>query len=614
MLNIEDNGLFEIFPMIKTISDSFEYQNSMLNKIVLTGKINALEIAENLFDFTQKTAETFTSLQEKLISNMLEENKNELVTKSSIQANIILDLLQDSFSNKKRELEILSLNNDIKKYFYDISFDIKKLLSFYENHNQYLDVILLNLNGKVLFNLNKNNRVRYSKDVALKEVLKSDGTIFKFETTDLYVRNKKSLYALNKIEEDGKILGFVAIIYDVTKELDLIFNTFVKDKEYIVIRYQGDILLSSEKGIDNKFIKKIKGNKKFSVVNNRFFYKAISDIDDKLEVIISYPMQADINIIAEFNNKQVNNRELIEIGINNQELKKLANEGYEILEDLSDVIINGELIAAKSKQYVLIPILDNLREVSFRVIKLIEFSISNLQKIIYQSISNSSNLFAKSINELIARYIYICSLDIRLWALDNDILDFSDINYLTKKLKQLNDLSPKCSDIFVYDENSKIIAISNSQHLVGEFIEKNYTSRNFDDNMFFMTHFTNTKLYTNKPTYVFYATLIKDSKIIGGIGVVLDAEVQFNSVLTNIFKDNDHILGLMVNKDKKVIASNNKEEFDILSDFDLIENELKTESLELTYKDKQYQVSVVQSEGYKDFHTDELFSIVMMEK
>jgi phosphate transport system substrate-binding protein len=39
MIKIDDNGLFQIFPAIETIATAFEYQNSMLNKIVLTGKI-----------------------------------------------------------------------------------------------------------------------------------------------------------------------------------------------------------------------------------------------------------------------------------------------------------------------------------------------------------------------------------------------------------------------------------------------------------------------------------------------------------------------------------------------------------------------------------------------
>ena len=88
MMNIDDNGLFNIFPVIESIAKELEYQNSMLNKIVLTGKINALNIAENLFNFTEQTAQTFAKLQTELIENLLEENKKELLSKTKSKANL----------------------------------------------------------------------------------------------------------------------------------------------------------------------------------------------------------------------------------------------------------------------------------------------------------------------------------------------------------------------------------------------------------------------------------------------------------------------------------------------------------------------------------------------
>ena len=97
MIKIDDNGLFQIFPAIESIATAFEYQNSMLNKIVLTGKINALNIAENLFEFTEKTAETFAELQTNLIENLLEENKKNIFNRAKSKAETAINILTKIF-------------------------------------------------------------------------------------------------------------------------------------------------------------------------------------------------------------------------------------------------------------------------------------------------------------------------------------------------------------------------------------------------------------------------------------------------------------------------------------------------------------------------------------
>ncbi|MDQ7068954.1 MAG: hypothetical protein Q9M40_13870 [Sulfurimonas sp.] len=61
------NQLLDIFPFIKQTMIELEKQNKLLNKVTLVGKINALNVAANLFEFTDKTAIIFDELREELI-------------------------------------------------------------------------------------------------------------------------------------------------------------------------------------------------------------------------------------------------------------------------------------------------------------------------------------------------------------------------------------------------------------------------------------------------------------------------------------------------------------------------------------------------------------------
>jgi len=622
MLNIDDNGLFEVFPMIETISDSFEYQNSMLNKIVLTGKINALEIAENLFNFTEQTAQTFAELQSELIGHLLNENKKELYTKAVIKANIVANLLIKNLELRGLDIESLA-DDDIIIEFLKTRQNKEKIKEYLKTSRNsiYNDIIILDKNAKVLVNINEKNRIKYSKDEIIQEAKKFDNFIQAFKQTDLFMLQRESLFFIKKVEIEGELLGFVVMFYDLKDEIQTLFKELIVEKESIIIvNKRNDILVSSEKGINKNFVKKINKLNNFMILNNKFYVKikvtSNKGIED-LYVIISYPKRSDINIVAEFSNENTNNRELVNINLNNPELKKLADDGYEILEDLSDVIINGELIAAKSKQYILIPILDNLREVSFKVVKLIELSISNLQKIIDESISNNVTLISQMFINLIVRNLYEMSNNIRLWARNfviKESLVNKDYDVIKNRLQKLNSEYDMYSDIFVYDKDGKIVAISNSEHFVGETIEHHYTASNIDIEKYFITPFVVTKMYKNKPTYIFYASIVEEGRVIGGIGAVFDSLRQFEEMLKLSFNQ-EHGIGLLVDSHRKIVSSS-IDDFKILDDFNLIPAEKFKDGYidDIKFNDKLYKICITQSKNYREFESSDLYSIIMMEK
>jgi len=522
MINIEDNGLFEIFPAIKTISETFEYQNSMLNKIVLTGKINALEIAENLFNFTEQTAQTFTELQSEIVLNLLRENQNELFSKAKTKSQISIDLLIKNIYLRKLDIEILSKDSYINKFLnneIDKTEMAQRLKSFSDKYTIYNEIMLLDKEGNVKVNINEENRVRKSKDSMLEEAKKTDEILMTYKKTDLFVKQRESFFYIKKLDK-----GFLVLFLNFKDETNRIFESLVTDNEIItIVDKHSNIIVSSEKGVDKSLLKGVKKTDSFVVFNNMFHVKTKSEIDTDLDwyAVTTYKRRKDINIMAEFSEEENSNRHLAQIHLNNKELQKLADDGYAILEDLSDVIINGELIAAKSKQYILIPILDNLREVSFRIVKLIELSIRSLQSIIDESLTNDVTIISKFINDSLMRSLYEKCNDVKWWSVYlQDKLEDQD---LSNTLSQINELYPSYKDIFVYNSNSEIIAISNSSSLIGTKVPHNYTLSNKDENKCFVSNFE-TNVLSDEKVYVYYATIFKDGVAIGGVGAVYDVQ------------------------------------------------------------------------------------------
>jgi hypothetical protein len=619
MIQINDNGFFEIFPAIKTITESFEYQNAMLNKIVLTGKINALEIAENLFEFTEKTADTFADLQKKIIENLLEESKKLLQMKAELKAKSILSIFVKNLYELSKSIELLSNNKDVID-FLDGKIskeEIKKLLNEYKNsYSIYNEILILDKNKRVRANSNPKNKILKTKDEIIDKVFNSENYIQSYKKTDMFLFQKKSLFFAKRVIKDSKVIGAVVISLDLENEMKIVFDMILdKYDEASIIDGNGNILASNEFGIDVKSLKKINRIDMPIIANNRFNLKIKANnyknynIND-LYVIISLKREDDINISLDSNETHDNIKQLTQINIRNPELKKLTDEAYSILEDLSDVIINGELIAAKSKQYILIPILDNLREVSFRVVKLIEVSISSLQKVISTSINNDVDSISKSIMFSILKIMYEAVNDIRWFSCDKILINelssnTPNVEIIKEELSLLNRIYNNYYNIFVYDINGKVIAASK----IGEDLEIEDKSSLNSMNNCFISEYKTSKFYNNNSTYIFYKSIIKDEKIVGGIGIVLDIK-EFDEILDFEFDIKGFVL--IVNKKREVITVKNTSK-DIIMKLDSIELENGIIK-DIEIDNKQYKIEVSHISKYREYENKNLFVIVAIEK
>ena len=623
MIKIDDNGLFQIFPAIESIATAFEYQNSMLNKIVLTGKINALNIAENLFEFTEKTAETFAELQTNLIENLLEENKKNIFNRAKSKAETAINILTKNLYQRVSDIEFLSKDDviiDFLKGEIDKNEIEERLKEFQDKYSIYNEIMILNNKGLVRANLDKTNKVRIAKEELLLDALKSDSYIQAYKKTDLYIKQKKSLFFIKRVENgENEVIGFVVLFFNLKEEMKKVFNSLIKNGESItLVDKRGNVIVSSEKGMDKNLLKAVNKVNDFVISNNRFHLKTKTEgykgyVGENWYSIASLPREKDINVHSEFDSKTTDTRELTQINIKNKELKKLADDGYAILEDLSDVIINGELIAAKSKQYILIPILDNLREVSFKVVKLIEMSIYSLQKVINESLENDVTSISNLIIDIVQRELYERTNDIRWWGLNKKFQKYlekgENISEVKDTLQNMVSLYSVYDSIFIYDKNGKIVASSNPE-FEGELIDNNFTSSNIDSEKYFVSEFQETKFYNNRPTYIFYASITNGKGAIGGIGAVFNAEDEFNNILKHSFQVDG--FALLVNSKNQILSSTSFD-FQLLDEFKDIE--LKDGFVgDITIKDKEYKISISQSNGYREYENKHLFSVVCIEK
>ena len=612
MIEIHDNGLFEIFPAIKTITEAFEDQNSMLNKIVLTGKINALDIAENLFDFTEKTADTFASLQENIIETLLDENKKAIMKKANLKLNTILHILMKNVYEVVKSIDLLIEESDViavlkgDKLGFDLKDDFVKFIEFYDN---YSDVLLINLKGEILVNANERNKVSITKDNFIDEIINAEGAIYTYKKTDMIIFEKASFLVGKKVvDEDNNILGVVVINFNLKSLMNSIFDKILNAGEmFILVDKFNNLIISSEAGISNKYFKSINKENEAVIVNSKFNLKRKIPTYNNFKVdgyaIFSLKREKDLdlNILLD---KDKNNsiKDLMDLNIKNKDLKKLTDEAYSILEDLSDVIINGELIAAKSKQYILIPILDNLREVSFRVVKLIEVSISSLQNIISASIKDSVSQISKFIVFSIMNNLAQIISDVKWFSLNKAFIsgiENKEETILKNELNKIKAIYTNYYDICVYDNSGKILA--STQDISGE-IEDRF---NIEAGKFNYVY-KESKFFNNKKTFIFYSSINHNNKTIGGVCITYDMK-EITDMLHFILENTDGF-AFILNEYNEIIASTIEKDKISKLKFDLNSDKYQ----EITFEDKHYILVV--NKYYNELNDFTFYVVVAIEK
>lgn len=270
-------------------------------------------------------------------------------------------------------------------------------------------------------------------------------------------------------------------------------------------------------------------------------------------------------------------------------------------------------------------------------------SLSNLNQTIISSILNESKFLSSLAIDIMDRNLYERANDCRWWALTSYFREaFDDTNSLNSKkseitsiLKYINDLYTVYTNLLIFDENGKVIAVSNQneEHLVGKILTDDWVDKTFtlsDTSKYCVSKFEKTSLYNNKSTYIYSAGIrsLKDSNIIkGGIAVVFDSTPQFNEMLEDTLPKNNasqlnDVFAIFADRNKKIISSTNSK-LEVNASLNLDDEFFKLKNGENISKiveigNSYFAVGVKCSTGYREYkgttddYKNDIFSIVFI--
>lgn len=596
----------------------FDDQNRFLKKIVLTGKICALEKAANLFSFTERTIETFQELKDELIPLLIDENIKKYTEEIHSKAQISIDILIRNLFERTADVGFLATDTEIIGLLKnEVSSDTlrRRLLEYILKYSVYDEIIITDTNGIVKLSMSGLLDGIASTDPIISEALKTNSYVEQYGQSDLAPTLAKTLLFAQKITEGSSTLGVLILRFRFEDEMERIFSSLLTEGEHIFFTDGKEIITTSSKEAIPLKNLSVKLDLEYILENGYLFTPSVTK---GYEGYFGAPWKsvAYVNI-----HKATQKAPVAEEGKHkctlDQNIKSIIAKADDVIEDLSDVIINGELIAAKERVYVLTPVLDNLRTVSTAILDTIKKTVNNLENTIMDGLVYEAQASAKLAIEIMDRNLYERANDCRWWALtpifEHELSQSApDCDKISNVLRYINGLYTVYTNLFIYDTKGTIIAASNDASIIGKKVNGDFVSKtlnNSNNQHYFVTPFDKTPFYDDEATYIYNATIRSDGRSVGGIGIVFDALPQFKAILNDSFPHGKKGFSCIIDHKGKIISSNHSD-LNPTDKLEIDDDILRFNGIDpihrfIIYNESKYLVGVAPSRGYREYKLDD---------
>ena len=597
-----------ILNYIKHMEIVEEYREDLVSLSKSWDNLSLLSHFTNNTTNIQETKKNFSSLTNTLLDHLSNELLQKTIRQMSFKAQISIDILIRNLFERTADIGFLATDDDIRKFIqenphrYDENFKFEanklreRFLEYTQKYSVYYNIVLCDTKGRILVQLDDSSKIDKSEDSIIKQALNQNEYVESFKYHDFIPQRKKSLVYASKVtssNNNDEPIGVLCLCFRFQDEMKGIFENLKDDtnKECLtILDRDGIVLASSDKyhiGLGSEL--KFDPSKEYNFITHggRDYLTKTCKTNGYQGYMgqvwyghIMVPVEH--AFLKECDGLNLDQNILLAIlqeGIGfSEELKQIPVEANKIQSNLNRLVWNGNLKKASASHEITKnfsrALLNEISATGEKTKKIFDQSIANLTKTI---ILNNTAYVASLMSDIMDRNLYERANDCRWWALTQSFKDVLAQNSINKKddptltsiLKYINSLYTVYTNLFIFDNDGVIIAVSNDSQkkFIGMQIDDNTlfkTKRIEDSNDYHVSQFHSTKLYDEKSTYIYYASIKEENRFLGGIGIVFDSSVELQAMLEesipNYSKcEDEKRFGIYTDKNGVVIASTNKD-------------------------------------------------------
>ena len=649
--------LMDSMPWVVRYKKRLDSLNDWWNKISLIGKINSHSIDTMIFSDMRTTKEKLSELQKNLIDNLLTEEVKKSVLDSGSKAQVAIDILIRNLFERTADVGFLATDSDIRDFLQRSEvLDTEReqlrerLEEYVKKYSVYHDIIITDIDGNVKAQLDMSAPVFKTNDPLIAESVKSNDEYLEiYRHTDLKPEKSNSLVYSCKItennEKNSKVIGVLCLFFKFEDEMKGIFEHLnsTDDGGYLMLTDQNGTVVSSSRPFSSTRCKTKAVTRPELISQDGEYYISISAETKGYQGFYGLgwygrtilPLKgafSSYGLTKESARTQEGTAELSTSALFSEELKQIHFNSMDVNEDLRLIVLNGIITAARASAAEFVPVLEEIKKIGDNTAAIFSESIRRLRDTVLSSQLQSIQFTARLAVDIMDRNLYERANDCRWWALTTvfrqllakESLSSQEQDELASILLYINDLYTVYTNLYLYDRNGKILAVSNQQEkwMVGQQVSSTSGAPQAlnirDSQKYAVSDFVTTPYYGDKHTYIYNASVTelgRSDNVVGGIGIVFDSEPQFKDMLTDTLPIDEQgkvvagCFGTFVNRDGMIISVTDNAPVQVGEKLQLEDSSLlKVENGDskgclLTYQGTEYVIGVSASEGYREYKT-----------
>lgn len=538
------------------------------------------------------TRESFHALTGQLLGRMADEVLRTRVIDCSARAQIAIDILVRNLFERTADIGFLSTDDEVRQFLVEAiplrkQFDAtsrllparellrKRFAEYVAKYSVYSDVILLATDGEVMARLDEAVGVVRCQHPLVEESLSStSGFVESFGEIDLLPGTKDALiYSWRVVDERGSPLGVLCLSFRFANEMAGIFSKLVGPDDWNVVTLidrSGMVVSSSDEhhiprgavlkpvvGRDYA-IARFRGQEYLAVTRPCHGYQGYGGPPWFGHVML--PLGQAFHDSRGDLPRGVSQEVLTQItrhsDVFGEALRAIPQKAALIQRDLNRSVWNGNVRikhsgGTDSSSFSKI-LLWEVSKVGRKTQEIFQRSIDELHETVVSAVMHDSRAQAALAIDIMDRNLYERANDCRWWALSPAIRmalssgDADGPGVVQSVLRAINDLYTVYTNLIVFDARGRIVAVSNvqAQGMIGQHVGDEWAERVLrlgDSQKYAVSRFAETPYYDGRATYI-YGSVIRhseSSQVVGGIGVVFDAEPQFRAMLIDSLPRND---------------------------------------------------------------------------
>lgn len=662
-------GQFKLEEFINYMSYVDKYEKHLTNlddaweQIKILGEITCPNQAKTILPSMTITQKGFQELKEKLIENLVMESVKKISLEMASKAQFVVDIVIRNLFERTADVGFLATDDDIRKFLLkkelteeDSKFMVQRLSEYVKKYSVYNEIVILDKDLNVKCHLDQENPIDGKRLNEMQSVLKAPETTAYVETygksevqplKDASLIYSSKIYATN--DAGSACIGILCLCFRFENELEGVFKHVKKPNDpsvMLILDSEGRTIGSSD-WVHVPIGTEIEMNHDEEI--NIIYFRGVEYICRTMKTkgyqgyyglgwsghvmtpLASAFKQSGTSTLDRID-KEILQNVMDQSSSFSSGLFEIGQRAESINMSLRRVVWNGQVMSEETDQgavgvntqseYVsLKSLLGQISKIGLKTSNLFEESIRNLYETVISSTLSDVQFIASLATDIMDRNLYERSNDCRWWALTSsfrqilskDEVTPKDTETITEILEYINSLYTVYTNLFVFNSNGEIIAMSNHTHseYLNKRLEKDWVKEVLSlkrSQQYRVSAFEKSDLYDDRHTYIYGAAILDnkgENHAVGGIGIVFDAEPEFHAMLKDSLPPKEGSFALFLDRKGNVISSTSDDfktgtKFPVDAQFLSLDNG-KGFSTILTHQGSFYAVGCMTSSGYREY-------------